>query len=75
MNRRNFLTTMAALPFVGLVAKAACILPSQPVKSIVPVIPPAGYDYYPIMFPHEMPSYGFIHFPIPCGLIDGTAYT
>jgi hypothetical protein len=60
---------MAALPLIGVVAKAACILPESPVKPSS--LPAMQYDYYPIMLPHEMPSYGFIHFPFPSGLIDG----
>src|ERR1035441_718229 len=78
MNRRNFLTTLVALPAVGAVANAVGFSPEVPKKKVImsSMYGYLGYDIRKLMIltPTEQRQNGLIPVATPCFIEDNIPY-
>ena len=68
MNRRNFLTSLVAIPIIGLAITSPEIIPKQPIRK------KTDGEFYSILEPHEMEDYGFVSIPLSQVIINGKGY-
>ena len=75
MNRRNFFGSLAVLPFIGSIVKAADLSPKKTVVNTECFYDGRmGRDSWAILSPYEIIEAGFVLVTTPASIVDDQAY-